>query len=288
MVDQRICDWDRMRTIVKLMTRREILSLAAATPLLRGAGKHYPIGLELYSVRHELEKDLEGTVRAVAKMGYETVEFYSPYFSWTPEKAKQIRKLIDDLGVKCLSTHNDSGAFTDGMSKAIELNGILGAKYVVWASPGAIKDLDGWKRVADTLSKASERFATADLRAGYHNHQHEFEPLEGKRPMEVIAAGTPKNVMLQLDVGHCVASGADPVAWINQNPGRINSLHLKEWSPERQFKTLLGEGIVPWKKVFAAAEKTGGAEFYLVEQEDAPDEFEAVRKCLAEYRKIHR
>ena len=273
------------------MTRRRLLSIAtsaAATPLLRGAGKHYPIGLELYSVRHALEKDLEGTVRAVAKMGYETVEFYSPYFSWTPEKAKEIRRLLDDLGIRCLSTHNATESFTgDGIAKAMELNGILGARYIVLASPGAIKTLDGWNRVAEMLTKADERFSTANLHPGYHNHQSEFEPIDGKRPMEVLAGGTPKSVMLQLDVGHCVATGADPVAWIHENPGRIRSLHLKEWAPDRKLKTLFGEGIVPWKQVFAAAEKTGGVEFYLIEQEDAPDEFEAVRKCLAGYRKAH-
>ena len=75
------------------------------------AGK-VPVGLELYSVRDELAKDLTGTVRAVAKMGYEVVEFYSPYFSWTPEKAKEVRKLLDDLGVRCRSTHNDAATLT--------------------------------------------------------------------------------------------------------------------------------------------------------------------------------
>ncbi len=269
------------------MTRRELLAIAAASPFLSAAGKRIPIGLELYSVRHEMDKNVEATVQTVAKMGYQDVEFYGTYFAWTQQRIKDLRKLLDDLGIQCRSTHNGAESFRDGISKAIDYNGILGSQYVVWASPGAIKDLDGWKGVAETLSRASERFAASNLRAGYHNHTAEFKAIDGKLPMEVIAENTPKNVMLQLDVGHCVAAGADPVAWINRNPGRIRSMHLKEWAPDRQLKTLFGEGIVPWKKVFAAAEKTGGAEFYLIEQEDAPDEYEAVRKCLAGYRKVH-
>jgi sugar phosphate isomerase/epimerase len=270
------------------LSRRSLLSLAAAAPLLRAAGKQIPIGLEMYSVRGRFEKDPEGSIRDVAKMGYQVVEIYTPYFSWPPEKLKQIRKVMDDLGVKCLSTHNSMAAFTpDGLQKAVDLNGILGSRYVVLASAGNIQTLDGWRQVADTLTKASEKLAPANLKPGYHNHQREFESMEGKRPMDVLAANTPPGVMLQLDVGHCVAGGADPVAWINANPGRSRSLHLKEWSPQREFKTLFGEGIVPWKKVFAAGENTGGAEFYLIEQEDAPDEFEAVRKCLEAYKKTH-
>ena len=117
-----------------------------------------------------------------------------------------------------------------------------------------------------------EKLRPAGLRAGYHNHQTEFKPLDGKRPIEVIAANTPKDVMLQLDVGTCVEVGSDPVAWINANPGRINSLHLKDWAPgapadNKSYRVLFGEGAAPWQNIFTAAEKTGGVEFYLIEQE---------------------
>jgi sugar phosphate isomerase/epimerase len=111
--------------------------------------------------------------------------------------------------------------------------------------------------------------------------------VEGKRPIEVIAANTPKEFMLQFDVGTCVEVGSDPVAWINANPGRINSMHVKDWSKERGYRVLFGEGAVPWKQVFAAGEKVGGVEFYLIEQEgsDFP-EFETAQKCLDAYKKF--
>src|SRR5277367_520773 len=92
--------------------------------------KKYPIGLELYSVRDELARDLPNTLRTVAKMGYEVVEFYAPYFDWKIPYAKEVRTLIDDIGLRCYSTHNHIESFTPGdtMAKAIELNQILGSR----------------------------------------------------------------------------------------------------------------------------------------------------------------
>jgi sugar phosphate isomerase/epimerase len=277
-----------------MISRRGFLAATAAAPLALAspAGKQIPIGLELYSVRDELAKDLPGTVRAVAKMGYEVVEFFSSYYNWTPEQAKDVRKLLDDLGIKCNSTHNGLNALKpDGIAKAIDLNQTIGAKYIVLASAGRVDGLDGWKGIGETLTQAAEKLRPAGMRTGYHNHQAEFIPVEGKRPMEVLAAATPKDVMLQLDVGTCVEVGSDPVAWINANPGRINSLHLKEWASgsgaDKGYKTLFGEGQAPWKKVLAAAEAKGGVEFYLIEQEGSRfPSLETAEKCLAAYKKL--
>jgi sugar phosphate isomerase/epimerase len=276
------------------ISRRRFLAAAAAAPLapaLLRAAEKIPVGLELYSVRNELMKDLNGTVTAVAKMGYQVVEFYAPYFSWTPAYAKDVRKLLDDLGIKCNSTHNGPPSFSgDGIEKAMELNHILGTKYIVMASAGRVTGLDGWKGVAETLAKANEKFQAAGLHGGYHNHQLEFTPIDGKRPIELIAAGTPHDFLLQLDVGTCVEMGSDPVAWIKQNPGRIRCLHLKDWAPgpDKGYKVLFGEGVAPWKEIFAGAESVGGVEYYLIEQEGSRfPPFETAEKCLASYRQIH-
>jgi len=89
------------------------------------------------------------------------------------------------------------------------------------ATAGRVDGLDGWKKVADTLNRAADQLRPAGMRTGYHNHQAEFKPLEGRRPIEVLAANTTPDVMLQLDVGTCIEAGSDPVAWVEQNPGRI-------------------------------------------------------------------
>jgi sugar phosphate isomerase/epimerase len=265
------------------------LSGAASLRMGRAAGQ-VPIGLELYSVRDALAKDPQGTVRAVAKMGYQVVELFAPYFNWTADQAKEMRKLMDGLGIRCNSTHNGTQSFTaDGLPKAIELNRILGAKYIVLASAGRVNGLDGWKKVAEQLTAAAEKLRPEGLRTGYHNHKPEFVELDGKRPMEVIAAGTPKDVMLQFDVGTCVEAGYDPVAWIKANPGRIRSMHLKDWGAgaDKGYRVLLGEGDAPWKAIFAAAESVGGAEYYLIEQEGSRfPELETAQRCLENYKKL--
>src|ERR1017187_3577538 len=117
------------------ITRRSFVAASAMAPFaLSAAGdKKIPVGLELYSVRGELAKDLTGTVTAVAKMGYQVVEFFAPYYQWTEDYAKQVRKLMDDLGIRCNSTHNNGMAsFTaPGWQKAIDLNKILGTRFIV-------------------------------------------------------------------------------------------------------------------------------------------------------------
>jgi len=278
-------------TLRQPISRRSFLALAAAAPLAAAvapAAKSVPVGLELYSVRDELAKDLPGTVRAVAKMGYEVVEFFSPYYNWTPDYAKEVRKLLDDLGIRCPSTHNGANALTpEGLPKAIELNQILGSKYIVQASPGRAAGTDPWKTVSEHLSRAAEKLKPLGMRAGYHNHKSEFVAVDGKRPMEVIAANTPREVLLQLDVGTCVEAGADPVAWIKDNPGRIQNLHCKDWSPGEGYHVLFGEGVSPWKKIFEAAESVGGVEYYLIEQEGSRfPPMETAQRCLAEWKKM--
>jgi sugar phosphate isomerase/epimerase len=254
----------------------------------RAESSSIPVGIEMYSVRDQLKQDPEGTVRAIAQMGYQGLEFYAPYFDWTEAQTKQMRKLLDDLGIRCFSTHNSTVSFTpENIHRAADMNQMLGSKYLVLASSKPGLGLDGWKEVADSLNASAEKLEPAGLKVGYHNHQPEFTPLAGTRPIEVLAKNTKPSVMLQLDVGTCLEAGGDPVAWIQANPGRIRSLHLKDWSPDpaKGYKVLFGEGVADWKKIFAAAEGGGGVEYYLIEQEGSRfSELETATRCLQSFR----
>lgn len=274
------------------LTRRSFLALSAALPwaLKPHAAKSLPIGLELYSVREALKQDLEGTLRSVAKMGYQCVEFYAPYFEWTESRTKQVRKLLNDLGLRCYSTHNDESYFKpDKLLRARDRNLILGCRYMVLASSDPPPTIEGWKGVAEELNSAADHLQGSGLKVGYHNHEPEFTPLAGVRPIEIIAKNTKPSIMLQLDVGTCLKAGSDPVAWIRENPGRIRSLHLKDWSsdPTKGYKVLFGEGNANWKQILAAAESVGGAEYLLIEQEGSRfSEMETARRCLQTYRRL--
>jgi len=275
------------------LSRRTFLAFSATLPwaLRSPALSSIPVGLELYSVRKELQRDPQATVRAVAKMGYQCVEFYAPYFQWSEDETKQMRKLLDDLGIRCFSTHNDSSSMNaENLARARDKNLILGCKYMVMASSKPGPGLDGWKAVADALNSADEQLEKSGLHAGYHNHELEFTPIENQRPIEVLAKNTKPSIMLQLDIGTCLKAGCDPVAWIRANPGRIRSLHLKEWSPDaaKGYSVLFGEGIADWKAIFAAAESVGGAEYYLIEQEGSRfSELDTAERCLQAFRAAH-
>ncbi|HMD38427.1 MAG TPA: sugar phosphate isomerase/epimerase family protein [Candidatus Acidoferrum sp.] len=274
------------------LSRRSFIAMSAMAPLAFSvrAASSIPVGLELYSVRNALKQDPTGTVRAVAAMGYQCVEFYAPYFDWTEAQTKDMRKLLDDLGIHCYSTHNDSSYLgPEKISRARDMNLILGCKYIVMASSHAKPGLDGWKDVADSLNFAAEKLEPSGLKAGYHNHQTEFTPIDNVRPIEILAKNTKPSVMLQLDVGTCIEAGSDPVAWIRANPGRIRSLHLKEWSPEtgKGYSVLFGEGVAKWKDILEAAESVGGVEYYLIEQEGSRfSELETAKKCLESFRTL--
>lgn len=271
----------------------------AAAPERSSAGTASPrsvLGLELYSVRGALSRDLPGTLQALGRMGYGAVEFYAPYMEWTAPYAKDVRARLDDCGLKCFSTHNHIESFTPGaaMDKAIELNQILGTRILVMAmAPKGVSGEDGWTALAGQLTSAVDRLRPHGLTAGYHNHEAEWSRLEnGSRVIEIIAAHTPSDFVLQLDVGTCVAAGADPVAWIKGNPGRIRSIHLKDWAPgeasaEKGFRVLFGEGVTPWKELIAAAESVGGVEHYLMEQEGSRySELETARRCLEAWKTL--
>ncbi|MBK7930091.1 MAG: sugar phosphate isomerase/epimerase [Bryobacterales bacterium] len=277
------------------LSRRSFLgasaALAAASSPLFAAGKKPVLGLELYSVRNELAKDLPGTLKAVAKMGYEGVEFFGPYADWKLDYAKEVRKMLDDLNLKALSAHTGAKYFTpDELARVAELNLAIGSKYIVMSSAGRVTTLDGWKEVGAKLTAADAQLKKLKLRTGFHNHATEFTPLEGKRPIEVLAATTPKSVVLQLDVGTCLQAGSDPIEWTKANPGRIVSLHLKDWknAPGHEgYRILLGEGYGKFKELIQTAGKSGGLEYVLVEQEghELPA-LEASEKCLQNLKKI--
>ena len=279
------------------LTRRSFLAISATLPwafrsLAFGApASPIPVGLELYSVRDALKQDPDGTLRAVAQMGYQIVEFYAPYHDWSDAQAKQTRKLMDVLGIHCYSTHNDEDFFSaKNLERTRDLNLILGCRYVVQAWSDPKPTLDAWKALADNLNAVADKLQPSGLKVGYHNHDAEWKPVGGKRPIEVLASNTKPSIMLQLDVGTCLEAGADPVAWIRANPGRIRSIHCKDWSPDPAvgYKTLFGEGKADWKGIFQAAETLGGVEYYLVEQEGSRyPELETARKCLQAFRATH-
>jgi sugar phosphate isomerase/epimerase len=243
----------------------------------------------LWTVRTHLKTDIRTTLAAVAGLGYESVEFFSTYLDWTLDYATEVRHWLDDLGLTCASTHNGLRGFTpEALPRTIELNQALGSRFVVIASVPPIADLGGWSRLAEQVTSFAEALRPTGLATGLHNHQREWTPIGGTRPIDLFASATPPDVVLQLDVGSCVEAGADPVAFINGNPGRIRSLHCKDWSAANGYSVAFGDGDCPWRDVIRAAEGTGGVESHIIEQgHSAPeDEFDMARRGLDNWRRL--
>lgn len=278
-------------------SRRSFLALAAAYPasLRAQAAKHVPVGVLLYAVQKDLVKDFNGTLSAVAKMGYEGVEF-TQYYDWTVARAKEVRTQLNDVNLRCFSTHNEPEVFSsEKLKHAIEVNHILGSQSVVCvrglaASPGAIgfqaTGLDGWKRLADVLQKAADQLRPEKLTCAFHNHAVEFETVEGQRPIDILAQA--KDVVFHIDI-RAASQHADPVAFLKQYPGRTHCILTTDGPAENGHAPLLGKGKMPWKQIFAAAENTGGIRFYLITQGPTTDltPMQAIDKDLQLFRELH-
>jgi len=248
-----------------------------------------PIGLELWTVRTDVNKDLLSTLAAVARLGYESVEFYSTYLDWTLAYAQEVRATLDTLRLACSSTHNGMRAFTpEALPKTVELNHILGSRIAVVASVPAIADIAGWHKASDAFADVAERLRPHGIAAGYHNNQREWTELDGELPLEIVASLTPEDFVLQFDVGPAVQHGIDAPAWIRGHAGRIRSVHLRDWSATKGYNIAFGEGDCPWPAIFEAAEDAGIVETYLVENgHSTPDEeFPIAARSIANWRRL--
>jgi len=293
------------KTNQALLSRRQFALLAAASTASLNAQtkRQFPIGLQQTAVGRNIQQDLTGTLRAIAKMGYDIIEFSAGTFmNWTPDQARQVRSLLDELNLKCRSTHNEIVSFSgDGLSKSIELNQIIGSDTLVSVrgpgpTPGAGRGagrggtpatpptLDAWKRFSEQLSQAADRIRSAKMTLGFHNHGIEFEAVEGgMRPIDILAAN--KDIMsFHLNVGLCLQAGGDPIAFIEQCPGRIQSLLVQDY-----------KGQARWKEIFDSAEKTGRLQFYLLQrtdglflvQREGTDLLDFAEKDLRYFRQLH-
>jgi sugar phosphate isomerase/epimerase len=276
-------------------SRRVFLTLVGAAPFASALSeaapptprKKIPVGLEMYTLKDEEQKDRMAALRAVARMGYEGVEFWGPYFEWTPAYAKEVRAQLDALGIACYSNHTRAEYWTDqNLPHVIELNQILGSRYVVMDHAPESKTLDGWKRNAEVLTRGYERLKPLGIGAALHNWTTEWRLCEGQRPIDFLAANTPPGFGFQIDLGTALGERGDPVAFIEANPGRVKSYHLKDWAPDKRG-LLLGEGTAPWPRIFEAAETKGGVEYYLIEQEGSRfTPLETAERSLQIFRKL--
>jgi sugar phosphate isomerase/epimerase len=252
-----------------LISRRGLGQLAfagmAGAARTFAASKKVPIAVQLYSVRQIAQKDLAGVLAQVKKLGFDGVEFAGYYGHEAPE----VKKMLDDNKLKVAGTHTALDLLMgDNFSKTVEFMKVIGNKNIIVPSlPQKYRaSLDAWRDTAKLFNELSDKLKPQGMVIGYHNHTVEFEKVDGQVPLEVFFNAAKPAVKIQLDVGHARRAGADPVAFIKKYPGRVLSIHIKEYSPDKE-EAPLGEGVVDWKGVFNALESSKGIEWYIVEEE---------------------
>lgn len=243
-----------------------------------------PIALQLYSVRDDASADLFGVLKKVAQMGYDGVEF-AGYYGNDPQ---EIRKALDDLGLKVEGTHTPIDAFDDAkLQETVDLHHTLGATFAIvpWIPESLRNSPEAALETAKRFDEIAAKLAPHGIRTGFHAHECDMKPLaNGKTAWDIIAANTSDAFILQYDTANGLMGGADPVQPIRDWPNRNASLHLKGWGDGKA--ALVGEGDINWPDVFEAAENGGGVEWYVVEHEEPVDALISVEKCLENLRRF--
>jgi sugar phosphate isomerase/epimerase len=266
-------------------------ALAFASPALQSlAAVKYKklVGVQLYSVRDDMRKDPQGTLNALAEMGYKYVEHANymnrKFYGW---EAKEFRKRLDDLGMKMPSGHTVMGKahwddakndFTDLWKNTVEDAAIMGQELVISPSidMGIRKDKNLLLKYMEIFNKSGELCNKSGMRFGYHNHDFEFsEKLEGELLYDIMLNNTdPKLVAQQLDIGNMINGGGVPAEVMKKFPGRFVSMHVKDEVPaksghEHFESTVLGKGSgqIDVQALVKLGDKEGGTKHFIIEQE---------------------
>jgi len=246
------------------------------------------VALQLFSIREDCARDLEGSLRAVADMGYDGVEFAGYY----GRSAVELRDLLDELGLEVAGSHlSVESLLGERLDETIRFNKELKNKYLI--VPGLPEDMRNsraaWLKTAGLFNEIAGRLKPEGMYVGYHNHMVEFQLVDGETGWDVFFKATRPEVVMQLDVGNAMRGGVswdEIVGIIKRYPGRLKTIHLKEYSPTNE-KALLGEGEVRWRELIDLCEEVGGTEWYIVEQESyAYPPLECVRRCLENLKEI--
>lgn len=236
------------------------------------------IGLQLWSLHDDCQKNLASTIEAVGKMGYEGVEFAGLY----DKPVSEWNKMLADAGLFPAGAHIQIDQFlAKNLEKTLDTYEALGCKRLI--CPGFWGDwsasLDGYRRACSVLNVAAMRASKRGFEVGFHNHDHEFKLLQNHIPYDIIAGTLTSDIILQLDVGWLYAAGCDGVSFIREHRGRVKSLHIKPYHKDNPL-ALLNDDQVPWKEVFKEGNECG-TDWFIVEIEHYPvSPLESVEKSL--------
>ncbi len=271
-----------------MTSRRDFLSGSAAVAAagyfsggaldLRADPLGMPIGCQTYPVRDALGKDFEGTLTQLAGIGYRAIEMCSPkgyekagYGPLVGMKASDMRQKIHSAGLACESCHFQFRELKENLDDRIAFAKELGLRQMVLSTFGLPQDatMADWTKAAGELNGIAGKIHAAGLDTGFHNHNFEFKELDGVLVYDkLMSTLDPKLVKMQFQVS-VINQGYEAATYLAKYPGRFLSLHLQDWSSTEKKQVAVGQGIVDWKKLFAAAKKSGIKNYFVELNMDA-------------------
>lgn len=262
--------------------RREFLALLSTLVASPVAGPTFgkslqSVGLQLYTVRDLLEKDFEGTLAEVARLGYRQVEFAGI----TGPSPEQTLSIVRRCGLIAPSSHVSYQQLEFELPKNLQVAREMGLQFIVCPSVEAssLRTIDDWKSVCQTFNAIGARAKVAGLSFAYHNHDFEFAPVEGQVPYDVILAETdPDLVKMEADLYWMTKAGRDPVTYFERYPGRFPLLHLKDMARDGAI-TEVGKGVVDFKRVLGHA-RLAGVAYCFVEHDHSAHPLQSIEESL--------
>jgi sugar phosphate isomerase/epimerase len=271
----------------KMTTRRKFLTQAGLisagimiAPELLSAKPERVVGLQLYSLRDQLPKDVKGGIAKVAAAGYKNVEpfGYSKQNGFWGLDAKAFSALLKANGLSTASGHFGMDEYfvqgkTDDLESYIEAANITGMSYIIVPSINGevLKSADQFKEVAEKMNKAAELCKKSGLKLGYHNHNFEWKPVDGTTFYDVLLKNTdPALVHMEMDIFWVVRAGQDPVKLFEAHPGRYALCHIKDRDKTNtNINTEIGKGSIDFKAILSNSNiKLAGLKHFIIEQEN--------------------
>ena len=254
------------------------------------------IGLQLYTLRNEMDKDAKGTLAKVAAQGYKTVETYGyNEGKWFGMNAAELRTTLKANGLTTPSGHTFHGnifldkGWEEKWKPAVDNAKAVGQEFIVipWIEEQFRTDINNYKKIAAGLNKAGEICKKSGIKLAYHNHDFEFTPLAGTTAFDVLLKETdPKLVFFELDIFWVSKAGKDPLALFSKHPGRFAMWHVKDMdnTPQKNF-TEVGSGVINYKKIFTYAKQSGMKYFFVEQDKCAGAPLESTAKSITYLKK---
>ena len=273
------------------MRRRELLKVLGASiagsrmAFAADAIKPHPLGIQLYTVRTLMEKSVEDTLEAIAKVGYREVE-WAGFFN---RSARDLRALLRQFGLVSPGGHIDFNVVRDpsAFARALDDAATLGQRYIVgaWIDEKDRRSVDDWKRIGAQMNAAGTLAQSHGLQFAFHNHEYEFVRVHRTLPYDILLAESdPALVKMEMDLYWLTLYGQDPLTYFAKYPGRFPLVHVKDRDAGGRMVDV-GAGMIDFKRIFSKAGQAG-IKHYFVEHDEPVSPMDSARRSYEGLRRL--